>query len=132
MEFPSGDEAVEVVHPGEEPLDFRPSAITAELAAVLGFSFASAPVGRICPERFASECQLVEEVLAGSFLDELPARLNWGPELLAFLPPVTLFPRGGQSISMWRTTAGPGVGCDHHDDADLRWKHGLELTSKPL
>ena len=44
--FPSSDEAAEVVHPCEEPLNFPASAIAAQLATVLGFAFATAPVGR--------------------------------------------------------------------------------------
>jgi hypothetical protein len=44
--FPSSDESTEVVHPGKEPLDFPPFAITTELAAVLGLAFTPAPIGR--------------------------------------------------------------------------------------
>ncbi len=44
--FPSGDEAPEVVHPGEEPLHFPAFSIAAELAAILSFAFAPAPIGR--------------------------------------------------------------------------------------
>lgn len=36
MEFIPGDEAAEVEEPGEEPLDFPPSTVTAKRAAVLG------------------------------------------------------------------------------------------------
>lgn len=43
--FPSGDEAVEIVHPGEQPLDLPSSAIAAQLAAVLGFAFAAPAIG---------------------------------------------------------------------------------------
>lgn len=43
--FPSGDEAAEVVHPGEEPLHFPASAITPQLTPVLGFAFAVRTIG---------------------------------------------------------------------------------------
>ena len=43
--FPSGDEAAEVVHPGEESLHLPPSSVAAQLASVLGFASAP-PVGR--------------------------------------------------------------------------------------
>ena len=41
--FPSGDEAAEVVHPREEPLDFPASAVAAQLASIL----AAAPVAPV-------------------------------------------------------------------------------------
>lgn len=43
--FPSGNEAAEVVHPGEQPFHFPPPSVAAQLSRVL--SFASAPsIGR--------------------------------------------------------------------------------------
>ena len=43
--LPSGDEAAEVVHPGEQALDLPAAAIAAQLAPVLRFS-PPPPVGR--------------------------------------------------------------------------------------
>jgi hypothetical protein len=45
MVFPSGDEATEVVHPGEEPFHFPASAIATQWAAVLGVMSSPSPVG---------------------------------------------------------------------------------------
>jgi hypothetical protein len=38
--LPSGDEAAELVHPGEEPLDFPATTITAELPSILSLASA--------------------------------------------------------------------------------------------
>ena len=46
MIFPSGDEAAEVVHPGEESLHFPAFSISAQFASVLGPAFTTAPIGR--------------------------------------------------------------------------------------
>ena len=43
--FPSGDEAAEAVHPGEEPLHLPSSSVAAELTSILRPAFAATPVG---------------------------------------------------------------------------------------
>ena len=43
--FPAGDKAAKGVQPSEQPLNLPPSAIAAQLAAVLGATLAPAPVG---------------------------------------------------------------------------------------
>ena len=60
MVFPSSDETTEVVHPGEESLHFPASAIAAQLASVLGSTFASAPVG----------CNQLDAILVGELFIE--------------------------------------------------------------
>jgi hypothetical protein len=44
--FPSGNEAAEVVHPGEEPLHLPAFSIAAELPAILSSAFPPPPIGR--------------------------------------------------------------------------------------
>lgn len=44
--FPSGDEAAEVVHPGEKPLHLPPFPVAAQRTSILGSRSAAAPVGR--------------------------------------------------------------------------------------
>ena len=46
MAFVAGDEAAEVVQPGEEAFDLPATAVAAELAAVLRLVPAGRPVGR--------------------------------------------------------------------------------------
>ena len=46
LDFPSGNEAAEVLHPGEEPFDFPAALVSSECSPVLGLLSAVDTIGR--------------------------------------------------------------------------------------
>ena len=70
--FPSGDEAAEVVHPGEEPLHLPSPAISAQRASILSSAFAPAPVGRDHLDVVFDGELFIERVRVVSFVSDEP------------------------------------------------------------
>jgi hypothetical protein len=71
--FPSGDEAAEVVHPGEEPLDLPSSPVAVQLTPILCLA-AVASVGRNHFDVVCFREPLVEFVGVVSFVSDEPRR----------------------------------------------------------
>jgi hypothetical protein len=72
--FPSGDEASEVMHPGEQSFHFPASAVAAQLASILSSAFASAPVGGNQLDAILGGELMVEGVRVISFVTDEPRR----------------------------------------------------------
>lgn len=71
--FPSGDEAAEVVHPGEEPFHFPAPAVAAQLAAILGLA-STPPVGRYHVDAVLGGKGLIERVRVVRFIADEAGR----------------------------------------------------------
>jgi hypothetical protein len=72
--FPTGDEASEVMHPGEQPFHFPASAVAAQLASILGSAFASAPVGGDQLDAIRGGELFIERVRVVGFVPDEPRR----------------------------------------------------------
>lgn len=72
--FPSGDEAAEVVHPGEESLHFPAFSIAAELATILSSAFSAASIGRNQFDSVLFSELRVEGVRVIGFVPDEPGR----------------------------------------------------------
>ena len=65
--FPAGDQAMEIVEPGEKPLHFPAPFVPAQRSPILGFA-ASAPIGRDQLDILLSRELLVEPVRVTGFV----------------------------------------------------------------